>query len=435
MISVEEIKAVIAEQEADMQKLFSQEKIIKRELALGQTAVNYGAARIILGPRRCGKSVFAHQLAGKSKFGYAKFDDERMNLKAENLNDVLEAIYALKGDVDVLLFDEIQEVKGWEKFAARLVATNKVIITGSNARMMSKELATYMTGRHADVELLPFSFQEFLDYRGLKKNIRGIYVTAERARIKELLKEYLEIGGFPLATRHGRSYLADLYRDMIQKDIAQRHRIKMQDKLSDIARYLVAGSAQEITYNRLSGIFDIASKHTVQDWISYMEQAYLLFRLERFSFKLKESIMAPKKVYCIDTGIMNIMLPEHDIGRTMETVVAVELRRRNSHAAKGVKLNYWKNSAQEEVDFVIRQERKVLQLIQVTYASNYTDMRGREIANLIEGSVELRCSDLLCITWDYEGAKTIKGREIVFTPLWKWLLKTPTELGNKPTKR
>ena len=237
------------------------------------------------------------------------------------------------------------------------------------------------------------------------------------------MKEYLEIGGFPLGIKLGKSYLADLYRDIIQKDILQRHRIRMGGKLSDLARYLVAGSASEVSYNRLRGILEIASNHTVQDWISYMEQAYILFKIERFSFKLKESIIAPKKIYAIDSGLMNMLTPEHDVGRTMETAVAIELIRRKRYLGLDTQINYWKNQRHEEVDFVIRRERKVLELVQVSYASSYADIRPREINHLLGASTELRCSKLRIITWDYEDEKRIKGKVITFVPLWKWLLR------------
>ena len=420
--SIEELTTVIKEQEERMQQLFRKERMISRDLIINPEKVGTGAANIIIGPRRCGKSVFALQLVNKENFGYANFDDERLNIKANELNKVLEAIYTLKGNVELIVFDEIQEVLGWERFVSRLVDSKRLIITGSNAKMMSKELATYMTGRHVDTELLPFGFAEFLDYKGFKKETSSVYTTSEKAKVVSFLKEYLEIGGFPLGIKLGKGYLADLYRDIIQKDILQRHGVRMSEKLSALARYLIVGSASEISYNRLRNIFEIASKHTIQDWISYMEQAYILFKIERFSFKLKESIIAPKKIYAIDLGLMNMLVPEHDIGRTMETAVAIELIRRKSYLKLGVQINYWKNQRHNEVDFVIRHERKVLELIQVTYASTYTDINPREINRLLEASVELRCNKLRIITWDYEEKKRIEGKTIAFIPLWKWLL-------------
>ena len=422
MVSVNDIEVVIKEQENKMQKLFAEEKIIKRHVVINPKFPVKGAAAIILGPRRCGKSVLAYQLAKGEKAGYINFDDERLNIEASKLNLILEAIYVLHGDVDLILLDEIQEIAGWEKFVSRLVDSKRLIITGSNAKMMSKELATYMTGRHINIELLPFNFYEFLVYKDFTVSENGIYTTMEKARIISLLKEYMEIGGFPLGIKLGMSYLAELYNDIIQKDIIQRHKIRMEDKLRGVARYVVSRSASEISYNKLRNIFEIASKHTIPDWILYMEQAYLIFKIERFSFKLKESIMAPKKIYAVDTGFMNMLAQERDMGRAMESLVAIELLRRKNYSKNPIQINYWKNQKQEEVDFVIRHEKKVLELVQTTYASTYVDLKERELKGLLAASDELRCNTLKVITWDYEEERSIKGKTIAFVPLWKWLL-------------
>lgn len=423
MISVDDIKAVIKDQESRVDVLLREEKIIGRELIINPKTISYGAASIITGPRRSGKSILAHQLASKEGFGYINFDDERLDIDATELNKVLEALYSLKGNVKLIVFDEIQEVSGWEKFASRLVASKRLLITGSNSRMMSKELSTYMTGRHIDYELLPFSFREFLDYRNFKRNNQNAYTTEEKSRLISLLKEYMDSGGFPLAMKTGTNYLLDLYKDLIQRDIVQRHRIKMASKLSEVARYLVSNSSSEITYARLRKTFGISSKHTIQDWISYMEQAYLLFEVERFSFKLKEAIIAPKKIYSIDTGFVTSLSFEKNTGRLIETLVAIELKRRNSYLWKGRKqVNYWKSHSQKEADFVVREDNKVVEIIQVTYASKETDIKDREIDGIVMASHELRCKNLVIITWDYEGKIKNCGKTVRMVPLWKWLL-------------
>jgi len=423
MISVNEIKVVMKEQEERMLRTLQEEKIIERDLVIGRNAIARGAANIITGPRRCGKSVFAFQLAKKEKFGYINFDDERLNFDPGELNKALEAIYSAKGDVDLILFDEIQEAPGWERFVGRLVEDKRVIITGSNARLMSRELATYMTGRHIDHELLPFSFSEFLDYKGFARNAAGTYSTSEKSRIMALLEEYLLKGGFPLGIRIGRSYVADLFSDIIQRDIIQRHRVKMTSKLADLSKYLISNSSSEVSYSKLRNMLGVASKHTIQDWISYMEQAYLLFKTERFSYKLKEAMIAPKKVYAIDTGLATAVSSEIGFARLMETAVAVELQRRSHYFwPPSRQINYWKDHAQREVDFVVREGNKVLELLQVTYASKETEIAGREAENLLAASAELKCKNLTIITWDYEREAGGKNKKISFVPLWKWLL-------------
>lgn len=421
MVSVPDLKYAITDKEAELRLKFDNENIIERELLSKAEKPKYDFATVITGPRRCGKSIFAFQLAGAERFGYVNFEDERLNIPSKDLNKVLEAVYELKGDTNLLIFDEIQNIDGWELFVSRLVGSKRIIITGSNAKIMSKELATRLTGRHIDYELLPFSFREFLRYKNYEVKESDTYSTLEKSKRVNYLKEYASNGGFPLALREGKSVLAGLYNDILEKDVIQRYGIIMKTKLSELSRYLLSNASSEISYNKLRRIFEIKGPHTIQDWMSYLEKAYLIFKVERFSFKLKESIMAPKKVYAIDTGMINMISGDENMSRLMENMVAVELVRTRN--LSDTSINYWKNHAQKEVDFVLRRGIKVLKLIQVTYASDKNGINEREVKNLLLASEELRCNNLLVITWDYEAEEKIKGKKIRFIPLWKWLLK------------
>jgi predicted AAA+ superfamily ATPase len=420
MVLVSDLKLAISEKEEEIRLKFKNENIVERDLLTKVKAPKKDFATVITGPRRSGKSIFAFQLAGKENFGYVNFEDERLRISAGDLNKVLDALYGLKGDIELLIFDEIQNIDGWEPFVSRLLGSKKVVLTGSNAKIMSKELATRLTGRHLDYELFPFDFKEFLEFKSYKINEQDFYLTRERAKLTEFAEKYVKEGGFPLALREGKTVLAELYNDIIEKDVVQRYKINMRTKLAELSRYLVSNTSSEISYRKLKNIFGIKGQHTIQDWISYLEKAYLLFIVERFSFKLKEAIMAPKKIYCIDTGIIGVISREQGISRLMENTVAVDLLRRKTYS--DIEVNYWKNYAQKEVDFVLRKGRKVFSLIQVTYASSSIDIKDREINGLLIASKELRCNDLLVITWDYEAEERVKGRKIKFVPLWKWLL-------------
>ncbi len=310
-----------------------------------------------------------------------------------------------------------------EKFVSRLVESKRIILTGSNAKMLSKELSTYMTGRHIDNVLLPFSYREFLDYNEVKHESNA-YTTEEKADLIKNLESYLKIGGFPLALKIGREFLADLYKDMVQRDVIQRYKIRNASKLSDFTRYLISNSSCEISYSKLRNIFEIASKHTVQDWIGYLENSYLLFKIDRFSFKLKESVIAPKKIYGIDTGLISAVALSSDISKLMESAVAIELIRRKFYWQKETEINYWRDYNQHEADFTIRKGNTVLEIIQVTYASNKTEIKKRETDGAIYAAKELKCKNISIITWDYEQREKIGEYTIIFIPLWKWLLKT-----------
>lgn len=413
---------ILRDQKDRMMRLISNDKIIKRELPFDINSLTLGAAVIILGPRRCGKSTFSFDILKNNKFGYVNFDDERLNISSENLNDVLEAIYLIEGDLDIILFDEIQEVTGWEKFISRLIDEKKVMITGSNSKLSDRDLAKHITGRHINYNLLPFSFTEFLHYFGFKTEKYNVYSTNKKAELINLLYKYIDLGGFPLALKIGRDYLTDLYNDIIERDIIQAYNIKLKSKLKELSRYIINNYSSEISYKKLGNILNISGNSTINNWISYFTDSYIFFVLERFSFKLKESIIAPKKVYVIDNGLININIFDRNIGRLMENTVAVDLLKCKNYSHNNFEINYWKGYNNKEIDFVVHKGMKVLKLINVTFSSSMEDIKEREINSLISGSMELNCDDLNIVTWDYESIKYYNGKPIKFIPLWRWLM-------------
>ena len=414
---------ILKDQKERMMRLISNEKIIKRELPFNINSLTLGEACIILGPRRCGKSTFTFQILKNVKFGYINFDDERLNISWENLNNVLEAIYSIEGDIDIILFDEIQEVPGWEKFISRSIDEKKIMITGSNSKLFDQDLSQHMTGRHINYNLLPFSFTEFLNYFGFTTEKYDVYSTNKKSELINLLNKYLDLGGFPLALKIGRDYLMDLYNDIIERDIIQTYNIKLKSKLKELSRYIINNYSSEISYKKLGNILNISGNSTINNWISYFTDSYIFVVVERFSFKLKESIIAPKKVYVIDNGLININVFDRSIGRLMENTVAIDLLKCRNYSHNNFEINYWKGYNNKEIDFVIHKGMKVLKLINVTFSSSIEDIKEREINSLISGAMELNCNDLNIVTWDYESIKDVNGKSIKFIPLWKWLLK------------
>ncbi|MEM2940345.1 MAG: ATP-binding protein [Thermoproteota archaeon] len=419
MVNIEAIKSAIVDKEEELKNKVETERIIERELKVGK--ISEDVASIITGVRRCGKSILAFLLTQRKNAAYINFEDERLQLKQDELNAILEATASLKGEVEFIVFDEIQYMNGWERFISRILPTKKVIITGSNARLMSKEFSTFLTGRHIDFELFPFSFREYLLFNDFNPNM---YLTKDIAKTKNLLVEYLKMGGFPLTYKVGRYFLSENYRDIVERDVIQRYNIKVKNALKDLAKYYVSNCAQEISFNKLKNILNLKSVHTVKDYSIYLSNAYLIFLLEKYSPKLKESIIAPKKVYCIDSGIVNTIgfKISENIGSLMENLVAVELLRRKSYWFKEWEVYYWKDSQQNELDFVIKEGPRVNLLIQVTYASGKDEVERREIRSLIKASEQLSCKELQIITWDYEDELKLENRMIKFLPLWKWLI-------------
>ena len=418
-----DFREIIKEQREELEFIEKRERIIKREfLDKAKRFLKYPNILVITGVRRCGKSVFSYLLAKENKFGYINFDDERLSsVKSEDLNKILQAFYNLYGDIDYIILDEIQNVKKWELFVNRLRRTKKVIITGSNSQLLAGELASRLTGRYINITLWPFSFKEFLDLN--KIETREIYTTKEKAEILKFLDIYLKTGGFPEVNKFGKAILPQIYEDIITKDILFRYGIKKIEELKKLAKYLITNFCQEVSYSKLAKILDIKRVSTISNWVSYLENSFLIFKLKRFDFKLKQQFIAPKKVCCVDNGIVNMLAFRfsENIGRFMENAVATELQRRKSLDPL-MEIYYWKDHQQNEVDFVVKYGKKVKNLIQVTYATSKDEIKEREIKGLLKASSKLKCNNLLVITYDYESEQRIERKKIKFIPLWKWLL-------------
>ncbi|MEK7672018.1 MAG: ATP-binding protein, partial [Bacteroidota bacterium] len=408
MLTADLIKRIIVSQKEEYEETFGSQKIIPREIdsKKAKAYLSHPNALAILGARRCGKSTFAISLLSDTSFGYVNFDDERLiGLKPEDLDKVMEAFHDLYGDPQYLVFDEIQNVRGWELFINRLRRTKRVIITGSNSRMLSGELATHLTGRHIAVTLFPFSFREFLLYKSVRLEKDAVYSTRKVSEIKRLLQEYIEKGGFPECHRFGREMAKRIYGDITEKDIIGRHEIRYKRTFREILSYLANNVSAEMTFRKLANTFGIKDQHTVKNYLDYAFESYLFFTLERFSFKLKQRFISPKKMYLIDTGILNAvsLSSSKDRGKVIENLVAVELSRKRHYLTDELEIYYWKDHQQREVDFVVKNGKKVAQLLQVCYDPSDTATREREVRSLVRASDELRCGNLTVITWDHEG--------------------------------
>ena len=427
-MTIEEIKRIIADQREEIIETYQRQKIIPREMSKQQllSYLSHPNVLTILGVRRSGKSVLSTLLLKDKTYGYLNFDDERLvGIKTNELNLIIQAFYELyTPDLDYIVFDEIQNVDHWELFVNRLRRTKKIIITGSNSNLLSGELASHLTGRHIDFTLFPFSFREFLLFTDKKLLSEKIYSTKKIAHIRKLLEEYIKLGGFPEVYKFGKAILMKTYEDILQKDILLRYTIKNQTTFKELAKYVISQFSSEISYTKLKNISSIKNVHTVKNYLDYLSSSYLIFIIERFSFSLKNQAIAPKKVYCIDTGILNAISFQfsENSGRIMENLVAIELLRRKAYNTSESELYYWKDHQQREVDFVVKKGKKVTQLIQVTRSFQKEDMQKRECQALLRAAEQLKCSNLLIITWDYEGIEKINGKTLLYIPLWKWLL-------------
>jgi len=415
---LQEVKEIITLQKREIEAKF-EERYIEREQKL---KLNNDLIKVIIGPRRAGKSFFAlHFLNKKEKFGYANFDDEKL-IEIKNYDEIVTAINSIYDNPKFILFDEIQNLPKWELFANRLQRQGyNLIITGSNSNLLSKELATHLTGRHLLTNIFPFSFKEYLKFEDKELT---------NTEIKEKLSRYLLNGGYPEILSKKvelKEYLSLLFNSILYKDIIKRYKIRNPKQIEDLAIYLISNIANEYSYNSLAKIGKIKSSHTIEKYFSYLEESFILFSLSRFSYKVKEQITSNKKIYCIDNGFIhaNAFKASPDLGKLYENVVALELKRKELN--NDIKFYYWKNQQQEEVDFVIKEGIKVKQLIQVCFNIGDLDTKNREIRALIKAGKELKCKNLLIITEDTEKEEKEEWfgdkATIKFMPLWKWLLK------------
>ncbi len=428
-MNVNEIQTIISDQREEIQRIFTEENIIEREfLDTWKRFIGSNLIKVVTGIRRSGKSVFSFQLLNKKKYAYINFDDERLvGLKPSDLNMILEAFYQLYGDFKYIFLDEIQNIEGWELFVNRLKRQGfNVVVTGSNAKLLSKELATHLTGRYIGIEIFPFSFREFLTFENFDMTNNDLYSTRKKSLLIKKLQEYITHGGLPEAIKDKgvlKSYLPTLYSTTLTKDVISRYKINYVTTLKEISNYLISNFSKYITFNKIKNNYNLKSPHTSKKYVSYLEESYLFFLLDKFSFRYKEATASPKKVYAVDTGIINVMAfaSSENFGRLMENLIAIELLRKKAFNPLS-EIYYWKDYQQKEVDFVLKKGPKVEQLIQAVYVSSPDEIDKREYAALLKASKELQCNNLLMITWDYEAKETLDGKKIEFTPLWKWLL-------------
>jgi hypothetical protein len=380
--------------------------------------------KVITGPRRAGKSVFAFLLLKSEDFAYVNFDDETL-LKLDNYDAVLAALLEVYPKSKYFLFDEIQNLDKWEVFVSKLHRRGyNLVLTGSNAHLLSSELATALTGRYATVEILPFSFKEFLlarDYRPAHT-----YEAPEaKAELLGFLDQYLRQGGYPeIATKNldVKPYLETLFDALLLKDVVKRFRVRYTQQIYDLAQYLMSHFASEFSYTKLRNVLGLRSTATVEKYARYLEEAYLLYTLNRFSNKFKEQLKAPKKAYFVDTGFLTAKAFQvsPNSGHLMENAVFVELLRRGYAPNDGI--FYYKTRNHKEVDFILRKGTKIESLVQVCMDIDSEDVRKREFGALIEAGEELDCSSFIVLSWDTEAHESVKGKDIQIVPLWKWMI-------------
>ena len=417
------VKKIIVEQKQEISRILRKSFVEREKEALLRESLSDDLIKIVTGVRRSGKSSLIHRVLKDKRYGYLNFDDERLRkVEVDKLDSILEILHEVEGDISILFFDEIQNVKGWELFVSRLRRQGYTIfVTGSNSKLLSRELATHLTGRHFSLELYPFSFKEHLRFKEIGIEQDDLITTKGRAKLQNELEEYLNKGGFPesLSVAQPQTYLRELYTKIILQDIVGRYNLKHKETLKDIAHYLLGNFATRQTYHKIRNVFEISSVHTIKNYLGYLEEAYLIFQLIGFSAKQKESLRGPKKIYGIDQGLIRAVESgmSENIGRFIENLVFIELKRRDKNVFYYMDYSGW------EVDFVLKKGSKITNLIQVVYNLNNVELRNREFRSLLKSSNKFNCDKLQVVVYYGEREnKIIKGKKIEIIPLLDWLL-------------
>lgn len=402
MIRKEDLRAIVREQHQTLQE---NDPTLPREFH-GNPDFYSKQATVITGVRRCGKStVLKQMMREKSCSNYLTFEDIR--LTDFDLQDFLklEDVFGEEfGESTSFFYDEIQNITGWERFVRQQLDQRKqVLITGSNARLLSKELGTHLTGRHIDYELFPFSYPEFLQFTK-SENTRSVF------------EKYLTQGGFPEYLQNNRrEYLQNLLTDILIRDISVRNGIRNLKVLKELAVFLLTNLGKEFSYHSLRKIFELGAVSTVIDYVSMYEECYFLFTIPRFDFSLKKQAYHPKKVYAIDNGLVaaNSLSFSADHGRMMENFVFMALRR------KYKEIFYFRQK--KECDFIVREKGSIISAIQVC-AQLTPDNQTREVDGLIEAMESFNLTEGYLLTMDEEDELRKDGRVILIRPVRKWVL-------------
>lgn len=399
-----------------------------------------GKATVCIGVRRCGKSTYMFQHMRKlldsgvprQNFLYLNFFDDRLRaLRHDNLGVILEAYFSLypeKKNTEKIycFFDEIQDIPGWEPFVDRVMRTEncEVYITGSSARMLSREIASQMRGRALSWEMFPFSFREFLDSREIDS--AGPLSSKKRLTIQKAFEGYWQSGGFPEVTELDRMLRIRIHQEywgaMLFRDLIERHGISHPKAVTDLAHWLVDNTASLYSVNSLTGYLKSlghkASKPAVSDYLDWFEDAYVLFTVRIFDASLKRANVNPKKIYCVDHGLVTSVSSGILInsGHLLENLVFTALRRTTPD------IFYYRTKSGQEVDFVCRRRDGSRMLVQVCESMVDPQTKKREVSALTDAMSELGLRHGTIVTRGETDRISVDAGTIEVTPAWRFLL-------------
>ena len=422
LIDKRNIEIILSEQKEEIRSRLEEQLCPRLEEQL--VDLDSPQAQVIIGVRRCGKSTLCFQVLQHigETYAYIDFDDERLaGLQSNQLNDILEVLYKIYGDFRYIFLDEIQNVEGWPLFINRLLRTKlHVILTGSNAKLLSNDLATHLTGRSSEIPLYPFSFKEYCTIKNVNVNS---FTTKEIAQRRAAFDQYMQQGGFPelMFVKNERIYISNLVSNILRRDIEQRYKIAFTANFESLANHLLNISPVIPAISELSSTFGFKSPHTVRNYIDYLKQAFMLIGIKKYSAKSKMRV-TQEKLYAVDVALMNKRenaFAGDNLGWRLETIVLLHLIRKCNYEGWDV---YYLKDRSGECDFVICDGNKVLQCIQVSYDISSEKTKKREINGLLLAYRQTKCRNLLLLTDHEYQEEEVNGVPITIKPVYEWAL-------------
>ena len=412
------MKTVILNQRKERDELMSRSYLNRRNNHDVEALLNSRLIKLIT--RRVGKSTQALLMLRNKNFAYLNFDSQPL-LDAWDARLIMRILDDVYPNYEYLLLDEVQNLDGWDLWVSELYRSGKnLVVTGSNAKMLSSEMATVLTGKYLQVEMLPFSLEEFFDWH--KLDIHEL-TSEQQAEATVLTDDYMRNGGYPevvVSRQLTRNYLDTLFDAIVWKDVAKRHRVRNVTDLNNLAMYLVSNFCNLVSANELTEELGFSSVNTTKKFMDYLHEPYLFYFLPRFNNKLKLMKKAPQKVYVVDNGFVTAKAfsLSDNLGRLFENQVFIELVRRGYDTDKT--LFYYRSRNDKEVDFVLRNGIRIEKLVQACYDMSSPKTQKREIDSLIECASELNCSDLVVITNEDERIVEKNGLKIRLIPISKF---------------
>jgi predicted AAA+ superfamily ATPase len=414
------MKTILQNQRKERDELLSRPYLERRSNQDMDLLLNSHLIKLITGPRRVGKSTQALLMLRNRNFAYLNFDSQQL-LDAWDADLVMRMLDDVYPGYEYLLLDEVQNLDAWDLWVSELYRLGKnLVITGSNAKMLSSEMATALTGKYLKVEMLPFSLEEFFDWNKLDLSKLNL---EQHADASALMDDYLRNGGYPevVASRQlTRTYLDTLFDSIVWKDVAKRHSVRNVTDLNDLALYLVSNFCNPVSANELTEELGFSSVNTTKKFMDYLHEPYLFYYLPRYNNKLKLMKKAPRKVYVVDNGFVaaKAFSLSDNLGRLLENQVFVELLRQGYDTDKT--MFYYRSRNDKEVDFVLRKGTHIEQLVQVCYDMSNAKTEKREVDSLLECAVELNCSNIVIVTNNEERVIEKDGYRIDVVPVAKW---------------